>query len=136
MTQLATTPPVEERCAELRRLVAERGWTEEIEQEAREIVAGGTLLLESSWMTLYARAYADGANNRHLTGPRLGDYAHAYADVNEDASKPTPLDCFWTGWAHNAYEASECGSWHHRQVADEDDTDLDYYTDETGHIRW
>jgi hypothetical protein len=101
--------------AYVRAKVAERGWTREVEAQAIDIISDALTQIAAnivaSWTELYFRAYQDGINVHHMSGHRLTDYAHCYADVNEDHS-PISLEQFWGEWLAGAFEHDECGGFH------------------------
>jgi hypothetical protein len=92
----------------VRKLVAQRGWTEVLEARAKAIFAELV-----SWEGRYSAAYENGHNVRHLSGTNLGHYAHCYADICDETGIDMTFESFWISWeAGDAFEGTPDGNWH------------------------
>ena len=103
----------------VRKLVAQRGWTETLEAQALALFDMALLRMAASlpapsWGRWYALAYENGHNVHHLGGMRLGHYAHCYADVCEEVQDTLSLGYFWAAWeTGDTFEGTPDGNWHY-----------------------
>lgn len=109
-------------CRHVRKLLAQRGWTDALQAEAWGVFSAALhrmgVSLDDTWDARWARAYSYGHNVAGLRNGRLAHFANAYADICEEVDALTPdlemtLEGFWLQWDRgDTYEGTAGEHWH------------------------